>query len=108
MPGGQQDFFRSGNSVLDLRTIIPWDKEAVLDSVRSTGKVLIVHEDTITAGFGAEISATIAAEVFPYLDAPIQRLATPDIPIPYNIPMMESILPSAESIQAKLEELLAY
>ncbi|MES0361632.1 MAG: transketolase C-terminal domain-containing protein, partial [Anaerolineales bacterium] len=95
-------------TVLDLRTIIPWDKETVLDSVRSTGKVLIVHEDTITSGFGAEISATIAAEVFPYLDAPIQRLATPDIPIPYNIPMMESVLPSVESIQAKLEELFAY
>jgi 2-oxoisovalerate dehydrogenase E1 component len=95
-------------TVLDLRTIIPWDKETVLDSVRSTGKVLIVHEDTITAGFGAEISATIAAEVFPHLDAPIQRLATPDMPIPYNIPMMESILPSVESIEAKLEELLAY
>ena len=95
-------------TVLDLRTIIPWDKETVLESVRSTGKVLIVHEDTITAGFGAEISATIAAEAFPYLDAPIQRLATPDIPIPYNIPMMESILPGVESIKSKLEDLIAY
>jgi 2-oxoisovalerate dehydrogenase E1 component len=95
-------------TVLDLRTIIPWDKETVLDSVHSTGKVLIVHEDTVTAGFGAEVSATIAAEAFPYLDAPIQRLATPDIPVPYNIPLMESILPSAQSIKTKLEELLAY
>jgi 2-oxoisovalerate dehydrogenase E1 component len=61
-----------------------------------------VHEDTITSGFWAEINATIAAEVFPDLDAPIQRLATPNIPIPYNIPMIESILPSVKSIKAKL------
>lgn len=82
--------------MLDLRTIIPWDQENVLESVQKTGKVLIVHEDTITAGFGAEISATIASEAFSYLDAPIQRLATPDIPIPYNIPMMEESLPSVK------------
>jgi 2-oxoisovalerate dehydrogenase E1 component len=100
--------FQGRVTLLDLRTIIPWDQEAILESVRTTGKVLIVHEDTITAGFGAEISATIAAETFAFLDAPIQRLATPDIPIPYNIPMMEAILPSVEKIKTAIKELLKY
>jgi 2-oxoisovalerate dehydrogenase E1 component len=95
-------------TLLDLRTIIPWDKEAVLESVRATGKVLVVHEDTLTAGFAGEIIAAIAAEAFTDLDAPIQRLATPDIPIPYNVPLMEAVLPSVERIRSKMEELLAY
>jgi 2-oxoisovalerate dehydrogenase E1 component len=77
-------------SVLDLRTIIPWDKETVINSVQGTGKALIVHEDTLT------------------LDAPVRRLATPDVPIPYNIPMMEAVLPSIEKIREAMEELLAY
>jgi 2-oxoisovalerate dehydrogenase E1 component len=95
-------------AVLDLRTIIPWDKETILESVHRTGKVLIVHEDTLTAGFGAEVSATIVAEAFTELDAPIHRLATPDIPIPYNVPMMEAVIPSIERIKVKISELLAY
>jgi 2-oxoisovalerate dehydrogenase E1 component len=95
-------------ALLDLRTIIPWDREAVLESVRRTGKILIVHEDTLTAGFAAEISATIAAEAFDSLDAPIQRLATPDVPIPFNIPMMEAVLPSIARIRDTMEWLLAY
>jgi 2-oxoisovalerate dehydrogenase E1 component len=95
-------------SVLDLRTIIPWDKETVINSVQGTGKALIVHEDTLTAGFGAEIAATISTEAFTYLDAPVRRLATPDVPIPYNIPMMEAVLPSIEKIREAMEELLAY
>lgn len=95
-------------TVLDLRTLIPWDKETVLDSVLSTGKVLVVHEDTLTMGFGAEICASIAEEGFTSLDAPIMRLATPDIPIPYNIDMMDSILPSVAEIERKINELLDY
>jgi len=95
-------------TVLDLRTLIPWDKETVLDSVLTTGKVLVVHEDTLTMGFGAEISASIAEEAFTSLDAPIMRLATPDIPIPYNIAMMDSILPSVAEIERKITELLDY
>jgi 2-oxoisovalerate dehydrogenase E1 component len=91
-------------SVLDLRTIIPWDKETVINSVQGTGKALIVHEDTLTAGFGAEIAATISTEAFTYLDAPVRRLATPDVPIPYNIPMMEAVLPSIEKIREAMEE----
>jgi len=95
-------------SLLDLRTIIPWDIDAVLESVRQTGKVLIVHEDTYTAGFAGEIIATIAEQAFTYLDAPIQRLCMPDIPVPFNIQLMDAVMPSAQKIQAKIEEFLAY
>jgi len=95
-------------TLLDLRTIIPWDKAAVLESIRRTGKALIVHEDTYTAGFAAEISATLAAEAFRDLDAPILRLTTPDIPIPYNVAMMEAVIPGIPRIKAKMEELLAF
>jgi 2-oxoisovalerate dehydrogenase E1 component len=95
-------------TVLDLRTIIPWDKERILDSVRRTGKVLVVHEDTLTSGFGAEISAVIAEEAFADLDAPIRRLATPDIPIPYNVEIMESMLPNVEKIKNLIIEMLAF
>lgn len=98
----------SGIEVLDLRTIAPWDKETVLESVKKTGKCLIVHEDTITGGFAGEIMAAIASEVFEYLDAPPQRLATPDCPIPYNVGLMNAIVPGMDLIGAKIEWLLAY
>ena len=94
--------------VLDLRTISPWDKESVLESVRKTGKCLVVHEDTLTGGFAGEIMATIASEAFEWLDAPLVRLATPDCPIPYNIPMTNATLPSMDTIRDKLNWLLAY
>ena len=94
--------------ILDLRTIIPWDQDATLESVQKTGKVLIVHEDTLTAGFGAEIAAVIASQAFTSLDAPIERLAMPDIPIPYNLHMMDAVLPSASAIQKKIIWLLNY
>jgi 2-oxoisovalerate dehydrogenase E1 component len=91
--------------LLDLRCIMPWDKEAVLTSVRKTRKVLIVHEDGMTAGFGAEIAAIIAEEAFFSLDAPVSRMAVPDVPIPYNVPLMESVLPSVSGIAEKIAEL---
>jgi 2-oxoisovalerate dehydrogenase E1 component len=94
--------------LLDLRTIIPWDIDTVLTSTQKTGKVLIVHEDTITGGFAGEIIATIIDQAFTYLDAPIYRLTTPDVPIPYNISMMNSVLPSVDGIRLKIEDLLAY
>ncbi len=70
--------------LLDLRTFSPWDREATLASVRKTHRCLIVHEDTMTAGFGAEIAAVLAKEAFFDLDAPIDRLAMPDIPSPHS------------------------
>jgi 2-oxoisovalerate dehydrogenase E1 component len=94
--------------ILDLRTILPWDQETALESVQKTGKVLIVHENTITVGFGAEIAAAIASQAFTSLDAPIERLAVPDIPVPYNIRMMEAILPSTASIRSKIVRLLNF
>ncbi len=95
-------------AVIDLRTIIPWDKECVLNSVRRAGKALVVHEDTITGGFAGEIIAAIAGECFGDLDAPVERLATPDCPIPYNVRMMEYVLPNVETIRAKMQKLLDY
>jgi len=91
-----------------LRTIIPWDVETVLECVRKTGKLLVVHEDTWTGGFAGEIIATVASQGFSFLDAPIERMAVPDIPIPYNIRSMESVLPSFEKIRTRIQMLLYY
>lgn len=94
--------------VLDLRTIMPWDKEAVLDSIKKTNRCLIVHEDAMTAGFGAEIAAVLASEGFSYLDAPVERIAMPDIPLPHNVELMESVVPSVEKIAAKMKEIVEF
>jgi len=92
--------------LIDLRTIAPWDRDAVLESVRRTGRCLIVHEDTSTAGFGAEISAVLAREAFWFLDAPIERLAVDDVPMPYHPALLDAVLPDAERIAARIDELL--
>ncbi len=92
--------------LLDLRTIAPWDREAVLASVQRTGRCLIVHEDVMTAGFGAEVAATVAREVFWYLDAPVDRLAVEDVPMPYHPVLLNAVLPNAEKIAARVEALL--
>jgi 2-oxoisovalerate dehydrogenase E1 component len=92
--------------IVDLRTISPWDREAVLASVRKTRRVLIVHEDGHTGGMGAEIAATIAQEAFFSLDAPVQRLAVPDVPIPYNLALMDAVIPSVDTIADRMAELL--
>lgn len=94
--------------ILDLRTISPWDREAVLSSVKKTGKAMVVHEDTITAGFGAEIVATIAQGAFQDLDAPIERVATADTPIPFNVDLLNATIPSVEKIRATMERLLRF
>ncbi|MDA0987054.1 MAG: thiamine pyrophosphate-dependent enzyme [Bacteroidetes bacterium] len=94
--------------VIDLRTIIPWDKETVLNSVKKTGKVLIAHEDSKTAGFGAEISATISEECFRYLDAPITRVAAIDSPVPFA-PILEDVaLPQERNIIEAIQKLVQY
>jgi 2-oxoisovalerate dehydrogenase E1 component len=94
--------------VLDLRTIIPWDRAAVLASVKKTGKCLVVHEDTFTGGFAGEIIATIAREAFEYLDAPLERLTSPDCPIPYNAGLTRQVIPGVEAIAERLASLLAF
>jgi len=96
----EQAIDASGKSadLLDLRTLSPWDREATLASVRKTRRCLIVHEDTMTAGFGAEIAAVLAKETFFDLDAPIERLAMPDIPSPHNPVLLDAVLPSALTI----------
>jgi pyruvate/2-oxoglutarate/acetoin dehydrogenase E1 component len=73
--------------IVDLRSVMPWDKKAVLDSVRKTSKVLVLHEDTRSGGFGAEIAATIAEEAFEDLDAPLMRITAPDTPVPFSPPL---------------------
>ncbi len=96
---------RGSIELIDLRTIVPWDKSTVLKSVAKTGKCLIVHEDGLTGGFGAEIAATIAQDAFFDLDAPIVRVATLDVPIPYNAGLMHAVVPTVEKIAAEMDQL---
>jgi pyruvate/2-oxoglutarate/acetoin dehydrogenase E1 component len=94
--------------IVDLRTIIPWDKASVLESVRKTSKVLVLHEDTRTGGFGGEIAATIAEEGFEDLDAPVKRIGAPDTPVPYSPPLEKAFIPQVEGVATALRELAAY
>ena len=100
------DRFPGRVDLLDLRTIMPWDREAVLASVARTGTCVIVHEDTLTAGFGAEIAAVLSQDAFWHLDAPIQRLAVNDVPMPYHEVLLGAVLPDADRIAASIEVLL--
>ncbi len=93
--------------VIDLRTLIPWDKETVLTSVKKTGKVIVLHEDTLINGFGAEISATISEEVFEYLDAPVIRVASMNTPIPFNAALEKQFMPDV-AFEEKLVALWKY
>ncbi|QGZ93849.1 alpha-ketoacid dehydrogenase subunit alpha/beta [Terricaulis silvestris] len=94
--------------IIDLRTLAPWDSEAVLASVRRTHRCFIVHEDIGTGGFGAEIAAVVADQAFLDLDAPVVRMTMPDIPSPHHPKLMEWALPSAERIAAKITELVGF
>jgi 2-oxoisovalerate dehydrogenase E1 component len=99
---------RFGDDVelIDLRTIAPWDQECVLASVRKTGRCVIVHEDNLTAGFGAEIAARVAMDAFWQLDAPVDRVAVADIPMPYHPILLDAVLPSVEQIANRIEATL--
>jgi 2-oxoisovalerate dehydrogenase E1 component len=101
---------RSGISaeVLDLRTISPFDMEAIAESVKKTNRVLIVHEDALSWGIGAEFAARIADELFPWLDAPVRRVASMDTWVAYSPVLERAILPEAEDVAKAAEELVAY
>ncbi len=95
--------------VIDLRTLLPLDKDAILNSVKKTSKALIVYEDNQTMGYGAEVAALIADEAFEYLDAPVKRLAGPDIPaMPFSHGMQEYFMPNPDTIAAAIRDLAGY
>ncbi len=95
--------------VVDLRSLLPLDKATVLESVRKTGKALVVYEDNLTCGYGAEIAAIVADEGFTFLDAPVKRLAGPDIPaMPYSHPLQDWFMLNPEKIAAAMRDLAAY
>ena len=94
--------------ILDLRSIIPFDEEAILESVAKTNRVIILHEAPLTGGAGAEFAARIAEKAFDYLDAPIKRVAALDVPTPYSPPLEAAALPDVPRVLAAARELLAY
>ena len=94
--------------VVDLRSLAPLDRETVLESVKKTSRALIVHEANITAGFGAEVAALIAQEAFDYLDAPVMRVASLDVPVPFSPPLEMAMLPSVDKITAAARCLVSY
>ena len=94
-------------TILDLRTLLPWDEEAVANVVRKTGRILILHEDTLTGGVGAEISAWISEHCFRDLDAPVFRVASLDTPIPFAPTLEQNFLPKSR-LRNRIEELLKF
>jgi 2-oxoisovalerate dehydrogenase E1 component beta subunit len=94
--------------VVDLRTLMPLDRDTVCESVRKTSKVLLLHEDTRTGGMAGELAATITENVFEYLDGPIVRVTAPDTPVPYSPPLEEAFLPNADKVIEKARWLYRY
>ncbi|MDD5542607.1 MAG: alpha-ketoacid dehydrogenase subunit beta [Acidobacteriia bacterium] len=94
--------------VVDLRTLYPFDEETVLNSVRKTSKVILLHEDTRTLGLGAELAATISEKIFDSLDGPVVRVTAPDSPVPYSPPLEEQFIPSVEKVMEAVRGLAAY
>ncbi|MCG0240030.1 MAG: alpha-ketoacid dehydrogenase subunit beta [Firmicutes bacterium] len=92
--------------VLDLRTLVPLDREAIINSVKKTHRLLVVDEDYLSYGMTGEVAATVAEHALEYLDAPIKRLAVPDVPIPFSRPLEQFVLPDAPKIVAAVKELL--
>ncbi len=87
---------------------MPYDEATVLASVRRTGRALVVHEDQLTGGFGAEVAARLADAAFPWLDAPVKRVAYPDRPSPYAKVLEAQLLPNVDKVVAAAREVLAY
>jgi 2-oxoisovalerate dehydrogenase E1 component beta subunit len=94
--------------VLDMRSLLPLDEEAILETARKTSKIVVLHEATMTGGPGGEIVARIAEKAFEHLDGPIVRIAPPDTPVPYSPPLEEAFLPQVADVVAKARELAAY
>jgi pyruvate/2-oxoglutarate/acetoin dehydrogenase E1 component len=94
--------------VLDLRSLNPLDREAILASTEKTGKVLIAHEATRSCGVGAEVASLISEEAFESLDAPVRRLTAPNVPIPFSPPLEQTVLPQLDDMKEAMRELLAY
>jgi 2-oxoisovalerate dehydrogenase E1 component subunit beta len=95
--------------VVDLRSLRPLDRETILRSVEKTARAMVVHEDNLTGGFGAEVAAIVAEEAFEHLDAPVTRVAGPDVPaMPFNHPQEDAFLPNPEKIAAAMRRLAAY
>jgi pyruvate/2-oxoglutarate/acetoin dehydrogenase E1 component len=94
--------------VLDLRSLVPLDKEAVLRSVRKTSKVVVLHEANRSCGVGAEVAAIVAEEAFEDLDGPIVRVTAPDTPVPFSPPLERAVLPQPVDVKEACRELLAY
>lgn len=94
--------------VIDLRSLVPLDKESILNSVKKTNKVLVVHEDKVFAGFGSEVTSMIMEEAFEYLDAPVKRIGSPYTPVGFNRILEKAILPNTGKIVAAAKELIAY
>ena len=94
--------------IIDLRSLIPFDEEAILESVGKTNRVIILHEAPLTGGAGAEFAARIADKAFDYLDAPVKRIASLDVPTPYSPPLEAFYLPNKDKVIAAARELLAY
>ena len=94
--------------IVDLRTLVPLDKERILESVKKTSKVILLHEDVRTGGIAGELAAIIAEEAFEYLDGPIMRITAPDTPVPYSPPLEEFFLPKTSDIIRVARQLAAY
>jgi 2-oxoisovalerate dehydrogenase E1 component beta subunit len=94
--------------VVDLRTLAPYDREAVLETAKKTSKVILLHEDTITGGLGGELAGLIGEHAFDYLDGPLVRIAAPDTPVPYSPPLEQAFLPNVEKVVEKARWLYRY
>jgi 2-oxoisovalerate dehydrogenase E1 component beta subunit len=94
--------------IIDLRSIMPFDIEMVMDSVKKTSRCIILHEDTLTGGIGGEIAARLADEAFTYLEAPIKRITSPDAPVPFAPTLEEAFLPKTADVVKTARELMAF
>jgi 2-oxoisovalerate dehydrogenase E1 component beta subunit len=103
-----EDLDGASIEVVDLRSLYPYDRDAVLASVRKTSKVVLVQEATRSCGVAAEIAALIAEEAFEDLDGPVVRVTAPDVPIPFSPPLERAVLPQVEDVKEACRELLAY